>query len=69
VGLKEALRWDKPPGGLQDCLDNWLSIECVDYGLKLFALATVLRVLWNIRNKVVMEGVFVRNPVGSMEHS
>jgi hypothetical protein len=34
----------------------------VDYGLKLFALAIVLWLLWTTRNKMPIEGVFQKNP-------
>jgi hypothetical protein len=59
VGLmSEALGWDRPPGGLRYCLGIWLPIGCSNYSLKLFALAITLWTLWNVRNKMAIEGVF-----------
>jgi hypothetical protein len=30
--------------------------------MKIFVLATILWVLWNVRNKMAIEGVFITNP-------
>jgi hypothetical protein len=64
--LREALGWKRTPNDLQDFLDNWIPLEGgmggVDYGLKLFALAIVLWLLWTTRNKMPIEGVFQKNP-------
>jgi hypothetical protein len=61
IGKKEALGWDRTPGGFQDYLEVWLPLGAVNYGTKLFAFATTLWALWNFRNKMMIEGVFVRN--------
>jgi hypothetical protein len=63
IGLKKALGWDRVPGGYQDYLENWLPLRSCSYGVKLFAFAMALWTLWNIRNKMAIEGVFVRNPI------
>jgi hypothetical protein len=60
--FREALGWVKSPRGFQDCLDVWIPLGCVDYKLKLFVLGVALWVLWNTRNKLVIEGVCPISP-------
>jgi hypothetical protein len=62
TGLREALGWDRQPGNLEDFLSHWLPIGSSNYVLKLISLAAVLWSLWTTRNKMVMEGEFLRNP-------
>jgi hypothetical protein len=50
--------WSRTPNNLQDSFDNWPPLNDRKYNLKLYSLAMVLWVLWNVRNKIVMEGVF-----------
>lgn len=47
---------------MKDFLENWLSLGTSRYKFKLFLYATVFWVLWKSRNKMRIEGVFVRNP-------
>ena len=60
--FKEALSWDRIPGGWQDFLDNWIPLGCKDYNAKLFLLTMVTWALWTSRNKRAIEGLFPRYP-------
>jgi hypothetical protein len=62
ASLKEMLGWERMPRGLWDLLDLWLPLGCKSYNLKFFSVSVVLWVLWLARNKMAIEGVFVRNP-------
>jgi hypothetical protein len=63
VGKPERdARMGKNAEGLWDLLDLWLPLGCKSYNLKFFSVSVVLWVLWLARNKMVIEGVFVRNP-------
>jgi hypothetical protein len=46
----------------QDFLDSWIPLGCGQYDLKLSLLAAVMWALWNARNKMAIEGVFVKSP-------
>ena len=51
------------PEGMNDFLENWFSLGATRYKFKLFLFAIVFFwVLWKTRNKMRIEGVFVRNP-------
>jgi hypothetical protein len=50
--------WERVPLNFQDFFDNWLPLQDKHYKLKLFVLANMVWVLWNVRNKMSMEGVF-----------
>jgi hypothetical protein len=54
--------WRRTPNNLRDFFDNWLPLNDSKYNLKLYSLAMVLWVLWNVRNKTVIEGVFLADP-------
>jgi hypothetical protein len=60
--LKEMLGWERTPRGVWDLLDLWLPLGCKSYNLKFFSMSVVLWVLCLARNKMAIEGVFVRNP-------
>jgi hypothetical protein len=60
--LGQAAGWERTPGNLQDFFDNWLPTHDKEYKMKIFVLATILWVLWNVRNKMAIEGVFITNP-------
>jgi hypothetical protein len=60
--LGQAAGWERTPGNLRDFFDNWLPIHDKDYKTKIFGLATILWVLWNVRNKMAIEGVFITDP-------
>ena len=62
ICAKEALGWDRTPISMQDLLDKWLPLGSQNYSLKLYITSGVLWVLWNIRNKMAIEGTFIRNP-------
>jgi hypothetical protein len=58
--------WERVPLNFQDFFDNWLPLQDKQYKLKLFVLANVVWVLWNIRNKMSIEGVFPTDPVDTL---
>jgi hypothetical protein len=62
TSLKEALGWDRPPDSLEDSFDHWLPIGCTDYIIKAFLFGVVLWGLWNVRNKLSIEGMAPKSP-------
>jgi hypothetical protein len=61
TSFKEALDWERAPDSLQDTLDKWIPLGCVDYKLKIFVLGVVLWALL-VRNKIAIEGVAPKSP-------
>lgn len=57
--FKEALGWNKIPQGLQEVFDEWIPLGSHNYHVKLFILSIVLWGIWNVRNKMCIEKVFV----------
>jgi len=47
---------------MRELLEGWLPLGCRDYGVKMVVLAGLLWTLWNVRNKMAIEGVFLRAP-------
>jgi hypothetical protein len=64
--LKQAMGWERVPLNFQDFFDNWLPLQDKHYKLKLFGLANVVWVLWNVRNKMSIEGVFPNDPANTL---
>ena len=62
ICIKEALGWDRAPNSLQDFLEHWVPTRCRQHDLKITVLATVAWALWNARNKMAIEEVFIRSP-------
>ena len=60
--IREALGWSRTPKSHQDFLDNWVPSGCSQHDLKMTVLSTVMWALWNARNKMAIEGVFIRCP-------
>ena len=58
----EALHWNKIPTSMQNFLEGWLPLGCKDYRVKLLFFAAVLWSLWITRNKMTIEGVFIKSP-------
>ena len=59
MGLCEGgTGWNKIFVSMKDLLEEWLPLGCRNYYLKCFVIAGVFWVLWNIRNKIAIEGVF-----------
>jgi hypothetical protein len=63
--LKQAMGWERVPLNFQDFFD-WLPLQDKHYKLKLFGLANVVWVLWNVRNKMSIEGVFPNDPANTL---
>ena len=47
---------------MKDLLEECIPLGCRNYGLKCFVIAGVFCVLWNTRNKMAIEGVFIKLP-------
>ena len=58
----EALQWDRVPTSMRELLEGWLPSGCRDYVVKMLLLAGLLWTLWNVRNKMAIEGVFLQAP-------
>ena len=63
---KEALGWVRVPMSMIDFLEGWLPLGCKNYEQKMLIFAGVLWALWNFRNKMVIKGVFVKNPTDAI---
>ena len=59
---KEALHWGMAPSSMQELLEGWIPLGCRNYGVKITVLAGVLWTLWNVRDKMTIEGVFLSSP-------
>jgi len=59
---RDALGWERIPNSMSDFLEGWLPLGCRNYGQELIIFAGVLWSLWTTRNKMVIEGVFLKNP-------
>ena len=59
---KEAFQWDRVPTSLQDFLEGWMPMGCVLYNPKMLTFVGLLWSLWNVRNKMTIEGVFIKTP-------
>ena len=55
----EALHWGMAPSSMQELLEGWIPLGCRNYGVKITVLAGVLWTLWNVRDKMTMEGVLL----------
>jgi hypothetical protein len=62
ASLQEALGWGRSPESFEDFFDHWLPLGCPGYNFKIFLLGVVLWVLWNVRNKLHIEGVAPKTP-------
>ena len=47
---------------MRDFLEGWLPLGFRDYGVKLMTFGGILSTLWNVRNKMAIEGVFLQVP-------
>lgn len=66
---REALGWDRPPDSLQEVWEEWVPLGYGDYKLNfsfLGVVVVVLWILWNTRNKLVIEGVCPKSPSGEL---
>lgn len=62
--VKEILIWGRIPGSLDDLHLNWLDKRGAnDYHIGLFSFAALAWTLWKIRNKMVIEKTFPKQPI------